>query len=506
MSAPTIQEIDQEAFAAETALPSEKYIERALPRTHTTWDLTALFVIILFFITNISTAAAGGPAGLTLWIIGGLFFFIPCSIATAQLGVMFPHEGSLYSWTHKTFGGFWSFFVGFSAWVPGSLLLLATSDLIVSIIQGLNSKWLADPWSQGLALLVIIILTGMIATVRQRMIQNMTNIVFAAILLGTTLVFLAGLVWLAQGHPSATTFRRPADWNPFSAANFPLFGTIVLGFLGVNLPMNVGGELAASNETARRRSITKHLYWGSLLVLVFYLASTFGVLIVEGQNASFVLFAPVSTVSMALGPIAGDVTAVCIMLTLVVATVIYNSIFARFILVGSIDGRIPARFGKLNRNRAPANAIYFQTGFSCLLVVLFFLVIPYVGVLSGPPAHLAASFYFVSVGASTLMWAFATCFLFVDVLGLMARRRKRLRPFRIFPGWLLASSSVIGLVVGLAAIVDTVLNTYDPIDIPSGTWWWLVTGLTAVLLVVGAIAAIIASGEASWQRLGEMQK
>jgi glutamate:GABA antiporter len=374
------------------------------------------------------------------------------------------------------------------------------------MIQGLNPKWLAAPWSQGLALLALIILTGIMATMRQRVIQNMTNIVFAAILLATTLVFIAGLVWLARGNHSATSFSHPADWNPFSSANFPLFGTIVLGFLGVNLPMNVGGELAASDERARRRSIKKHLYWGSLIVLVFYLASTFGVLIVEGQNASFVLFAPVSTVSMALGSIAGDVAAVCIMLTLVVATVIYNNIFSRFILVGSVDGRLPARFGRLNRNRIPANAIFLQTGFSSLLAILFFLVIPYVGVLSGPPAHLAASFYFVTVGAATLIWAFATSFLFINVLGLMARHRSRLRAFRIFPAWLLACSSVVGLVVGLAAIVDTVLNTYDPIDIPNGTWWWLVTGLTAVLLVVGVIAAIVASGEAYWQATSDMHK
>ncbi len=481
-------EVGREAFTSEVSLPSEDYIEKAFPRVHTTWDLTCLFVIILFFITNDGTAAAGGPAGLTLWVIGGLLFFIPCAIATAQLGVLFPHEGSLYSWTHKAFGGYWSFLVGFSAWVPSSLLILATSDLVVSNVQGLNPKWLADPRSQGAAMLVVIIFTSIIAVQRQRMLQNLVNIIFVAILLGTGLVFLSGLVWLIHGNPSATPFNQPAGWNPFSSANYPLFGTIVLGFLGVNLPLNVGGELAASNEGTKRRTIKRHLFWGSMIVLVCYLASTLGVLIVQGQNASFNLFAPVSTVSTALGPIAGDVTAVCIMTTLVIATVVYNYIFARFILVGT-----------------PANAIFLQTGFACLLVILIFLVIPYVGLLSGPPAHLAASFYFVSVGAATVLWAFATCFLFINVLRLMARGRARWRPLQIFPSWLLGSSSVIGLLVGLAAIIDTVLNTYDPLDIPNSEWWWLVTGLTLILLVVGAIIAMVASGEAGWQRMGEAE-
>lgn len=495
-------ETEAESFAAHTSLPSESYVERALPRIHTTRDLMVLFVVILFFITNVGTAAAGGAAGLTLWIIGGILFFIPCSIATAQLGVLFPHEGSLYSWTHKTFGGFMSFFVGFSAWVPSSLLILATSDLVVSVIQGLNPKWLADPRSQGLAMLLVIFITAIIATQRQRMIQNMVNLVFVALLLGTALVFLSGLVWLAHGNASATPFNQPVGWNPFTSANYPLFGTIVLGFLGVNLPLNVGGELAASNERAKQHAIKGHLFWGSIIVLVCYLASTFGVLIVQGQNASFNLFAPVSTVSMALGPLAGYITAICIMITLFIATVVYNYIFARFLLVGSIDGRLPSRFGKLSRkNRTPVNAIILQTTFASVLVILFFLVIPYTGVLSGPPAHLAASFYFVSVGAATLLWAFATCFLFVNLLRLMSQHRGRFRLLQIFPTWLLVSSSVIGLVVGLVAIIDTILNTYDPIDIPNANWSWFVTGLSVALLIVGAIVAMIGSGEASWQKM-----
>ncbi|MBA2678052.1 MAG: APC family permease [Ktedonobacteraceae bacterium] len=120
---------------AEKALASESYVQQVLPGILTPRDLTFLFVIILFFITNDSNAVAGGPAGLALWLIGGLLFFVPCGIATAQLGILFPHEGSLYSWTHHTFGGFMSFFVGFVAWVPGPLLILANAELVVNMIQ-----------------------------------------------------------------------------------------------------------------------------------------------------------------------------------------------------------------------------------------------------------------------------------------------------------------------------------------------------------------------------------
>jgi len=484
------------------ALDSESYVERALPGILTTRDLTFLFVVILYFITNDSNAVAGGPAGMALWVIGGLLFFIPCCIASAQLGVIFPYEGSLYSWTHRTFGGFMSFFVGFAAWVPGPLLILATAELVVNIIQGLNANWLTQPWQQGGALLVIILFSCLVALQRQRMIQNIVNMTFAFILLATALVFVAGLVWLLNKQPSATNFSQAADWNPFTAPNFPLFGVITLGYLGVNLPLNMGGELVAPHGGARRRAITGHLLWGTLIVMAFYLLSTFGVLIVQGLNASFILSAPVTTVKMALGPVAGGLTALCIMTVLIMATVVYNYIFSRFLLVGSIDRRIPARWGRLNRNRVPADAIILQTGIACTLAVLFFMVVPYIGILSGPPAHLAASFYFVLVGTATVLWAFATIFLFVNLLRLMLTQGEALRYHRIAPSWVLLLSSVVGLIVGLVAIVDTVLNSYDPPDIPNTSWWYLVAGLTAGVLVAGAIGGMVANSEANWQVMG----
>src|SRR6266566_3475705 len=70
-----------DALSANTALASESYVERALPGVLSTRDMTLLFIIILFFITNVGNAAAGGPAGIALWVIGAVLFFIPCGIA-----------------------------------------------------------------------------------------------------------------------------------------------------------------------------------------------------------------------------------------------------------------------------------------------------------------------------------------------------------------------------------------------------------------------------------------
>src|SRR5579859_4536995 len=135
-------EVPTKQFDRQNTLPSEEYVVKAMPPILRTFDLVAIYVLAILWISNTATAASAGAASYAYWIIGGLTFFIPCVIATTQLGVMFPHEGSIYNWTHKALGGYWSFLVGLCWWFPGPLVIVAAADTIVTYIQGLNPNWL----------------------------------------------------------------------------------------------------------------------------------------------------------------------------------------------------------------------------------------------------------------------------------------------------------------------------------------------------------------------------
>src|SRR5712692_2763612 len=190
-------EVPTQQSSRQSTLPSEEYVVKTMPPILGTLDMTTTFLIIIFFITNATTAVAGGAAAFTYWILGAVTFFIPCVIATAQLGVMFPHDGSLYNWTYKAFGNFWSFFAAFVAWFPCVLLLISTADLLVGFLQGLNSNWLVEPWQQGIVIIAVCILSGVIAIQRFRTVQNLVNVAAGFMLLGIFLLGLAGIVWLA---------------------------------------------------------------------------------------------------------------------------------------------------------------------------------------------------------------------------------------------------------------------------------------------------------------------
>jgi amino acid transporter len=490
----------EDELARQRTLVSEEYVVKTMPPILGTFDMLSTYLLIVFFITNAPTAAAGGPSAFTYLLLGGITFFIPSVIATAQLGVMFPNEGSLYNWTHKAFGGFWSFFSAFCAWFPGILVMISAGDALVSFLQGLHSQWLADPREQGVVIIAVILLGGIMATLRLRTLQNIVNIVAMLTLFGALLVGLAGVVWLLHGHASATNFSHPADWNlnwnP-SSGNINLFGLVTLAYLGAEGPLNMAGEIKG------RKVIQRHLTWGTILVFVGYLLATFSLLVVQGAaNASATPFSLVTTVNMALGSAVGDIVAICIMSFFVVTIAVYGVTYARLPMVAAIDRRLPVFMARLNKYRVPANAVWLQVVFAVVITLLIFFVIPSVIPL-GTPVDLSTEVYNVMLASSTLVWAFSTLFLFVNLAIFYFRDPVAFNRRRIFPLPVLFIAVPLGSVSCILAIIDTLFYSWIGTLINNAQWLLTIGGVTIACIIVAVIGSMYASSQATWEGMGE---
>lgn len=476
-------------------LYSEEYAARAMPHVLGSVDMTALYLVAIFFVVNAVTAAGGGAAAFTYLLLGAVTFFVPCAIATAQLGAMFPHEGSLYNWTHKALGGYWSFFIGFCAWFPGVLVIVAGADIVMGFIQGLNGNWLVEPWQQGLVIITIIVVTGFISMQRMQMVQYFVNAVVGLTLLGVVIVGLAGLAWLASGHKMVTDLS--INWTGWglNSRNIGLFGLITLAYLGTEVPLNMGGEMKGNTT----RVVKNHLLWGTVLALIGYFIATFSVLTVLGPNATQIGgFAVITTVDTALGKFAGGIAAICFMAFFFAVPIVYNNSFARLLLVGGIDRRLPMNVAKLSRNRIPTRAIFFQSTIAVIFTLLAFMVVPYVIHLGGKPSDLSTEVYNVSQATATLVWAISTAFFFIDMLIFYRRDRGTFRRHLLLPMPILWVCSIVGPLACLLAIIDTLFFSWIP-QVPNGQWGYIVGGITVVCLVIAAIGSMLASSEAAWQ-------
>src|ERR1051325_12055076 len=122
------------------AMISERLAPGMLPRVLGSFDMTIIFVAIVLFIVNASGIQQTHQAAFTYWILGFLLFLIPGALVTAQLGQMFPQEGSLYVWTQKALGPFWGFFAGFCAWWPRVLVMVATGNDVVALLKNIFDR------------------------------------------------------------------------------------------------------------------------------------------------------------------------------------------------------------------------------------------------------------------------------------------------------------------------------------------------------------------------------
>ena len=460
-------------------LRSERIAAGILPKVLNTFDMVAIFVAIVLFISNSAVMAGGaGPAAYIYWGLGFLTFLIPGAIVTGQLGLMFPGEGSIYVWTNKAFGAFLGFFAGFCAWWPGVLVMIATGDAVVSLIQQLNSNFLTEPWQQGVVIIAVIAFSFVLSILRFRVTQNFVNIVFVAYGGAILLIGLAGL--LSLGHPA------PVDYSPHAWAlnwgNATFYGTVILALLGIEVPLNMGVEIT------HPRSITRYLLWGSVVVIAAYLIGTFGVMVAVPLKDQGSPSAIAEAVTLGFGPagtVLGWLVNVIFIGFFLFNTAVYNYSFGRLLFVSGLDRRMPAVMSKVNANRVPWVAVLVQSIISAVFTVLAFIIAPYSLSTGFKPADLSTIVYVILQAAVTVIWCVSMVILFIDVIIIRYKFHETFTRARLAPDWVFYLCSLFGLVASGVGVYVIFTGPWTPL-LSKTVWIWWIGGIAVLSLLIGA--------------------
>jgi glutamate:GABA antiporter len=490
-------------------LISERVAGGILPKVLTTFDMVAIFVAIVLFITNSAVMQGAGPASFGWWVIGFLVFLIPCAIATGQLGVMFPGEGSIYLWTHKAFGSFWGFFAGFCAWWPGVLVMVATGTAAVSFINYAfpsTASWSVQ--TQGLVITAMIVASALVAVLRFRLTQSAVNVVFLLYGLAILAMFAAGIVYLARGHHAVVNPWNFAAYKPSAGlginfTNWTFFGLVVLALLGVEVPLNMGVEVR------QQRSVTRYLLWGSAVVIIAYLLANWAVMVTVPAKSSANPPAVAAAVGVALGSVPGKITAVVLALFFLFITVVYNYSFARLIFVSGPDQRLPAVMSHVNKARVPDVAVWVQTVIAGVFALVAYVLVPSV-VGSSAASNSETRIYDVLQAAVTVIWCISIVVLFIDVLIILRRYRTQFEERRLAHPAVFWICSIVGGIAAFIGIVSTLSGSWNSVLISNdagvlkigsiaidyGTWFWWVGGITLASLAIASVL-YVAGGRSS---------
>jgi glutamate:GABA antiporter len=460
----------------ERLMISERVAPGMLPRVLNSTDMTIIFLAIVLFVVQASVIQPAGPSAYVYWILGFLLFLIPGALVTAQLGQMFPQEGSLYVWTQKALGPFWGFFAGFCAWWPGVLVMVATSDLVVTIWQFIDHGSLSKTWEQMIVILAVLWFSAFMSLLRLRVTQSYANLVVFFYGGAIFVIGLAGVLWLVGGNDSANSFSGASNWLPDSS-NWTFFGLVILALLGIEVPLNFGVEIKDL------RAIKKYLLWGSAAVMAAYLWATFGnmvtVPLADNNSTTGILTAVENGFwgSHTFAVIVGLV----VMWFFVSNTVVYNYSFSRLLFVSGLERRMPSIFGKVDpETKVPVNAVILQTVIASIFAIVTF----------GPWAqngNFPAQVYLTFQAAVTVIWCLSMVLLFADIFLVRRAYPQRFTESRVASTPVLLAAGIIGIGASIVGAIVTFKDPWNPDIFTVGSWRvWL-----AIVAGVSTLAAIV---------------
>lgn len=455
-------------------MTTELVPEQILPKVMSTFGLTSAYVFIICWVTGSSVMAAGGWTAIPMWVLGIVSFLVPAGMAVVELGNLWPGQGGVYIWAHRTMGETWGFVGGYLSWVPVILNAASSPAVVLQFLLLAFHTELGLTTSIILQLVILWTVVGL-ALAKLAANQKIMNVVFVVYGVLTLTIFVCGLLFAVK-NGSATPF----DWHEATVPNFAvagfLYGTVLLYLLGVETPYNMGAEFLSV-----RKSGPKMILWGSTALVAIYLLTTLGTMMaLPGDQID-----PVTGVIGALGmsgfPGLMEVCAVVLAGIIIVALMTYQVAYSRLIFVSGLERHLPRIFTHLNpRTRNPVTAILIQGVLSSLILV---------GLYS--QSSMANVTIYLQGGLSTV-WLLSGFFFLIPVV--IARKKYADRyeneKFWRIPGGMVGVWIVV--VVGTIATIGGVYYSFVTpwIDVPQSTWMTWVGGISLGMFALGLIVFV----------------
>lgn len=448
-------------------------------------DLTVFFLLIVLYLPDINTAQFAGPAAFVYWPLALLTFLLPCMYVTQWLARRFPGQAAPYFWAVRILGNRVSFIAAFCAWWPGLLVAITTIQNMIFSIQYLAPTWFTTPIEQCLLILVGLMVATAIACLPLRWLKH---ILFGTVLLYLVLYVIIGLAgswWLWSGHSAAIALYSLSSWQP-NSGNFAIFGAIMLGFVGVDVPLFLGGEIRGGKVGAKR---TRHyVWWGGLITFLAYVMGTFGIMVIVPSEQAGAFGASMQAISMAFGSNAGNGVAILYAFIQLPVTVVFLLTYSRLLIVMAQDNRLPASLTKVNRHGLPILSIVVQAIIAASMTILLFVLTPALLNNEVKITNLPIDIYNVLSGSLVILWEFSIALLFCSAIGIFYHQKRRIRTLTKSKLFLLGMS-IMGMGACVIGIWSTLSSSWIPMLIPNDDWMVIVGGASLLSVVIGWVSS-----------------
>lgn len=300
-------------------------------------------------------------------------FLLPSAFVIQWLARRFPGQGAPYFWAIRILGAKWRFLAAFCAWWPGAIAIIATAEVGIYTIQSLAPTWFTTPVEHFLAMMAVLLVSTATACLPLRWLKHVL-LGFAALYYSFYMMpGIAGGWWLWSGHAAAVPLQMLSQWQP-SSSTFAVYGLLLLGTLGIDMPLLMGGEIRGGKAGAK--SARHYVWWGVGLLFLAYVAGTFGIMVIVPPEQAGAPAAGVQAIQMAFGSPAGSTAAIVFAFSQIGITIAYLLAFSRLLIVFAQDRQLATPLARVNRHGVPVLSIVVQAVVVVSLAIVSYVAIP----------------------------------------------------------------------------------------------------------------------------------
>lgn len=410
-------------------------------------DMLLFTVCAILIVDQLAASAAIGTSAIFWWLATLVLFFVPYGLITAELASNYPEQGGIYAWINRAYGrrwggrAAWLYWVNVALWMPSVYLLF--SGILAQLLRIELGLW---PQIAMATALTWITVWMNIATLQVgKWVPNVGAFLKAAIMVAIG----AGGAWYASQHGVANDFSLP-NLMPKWSDGLGFLPVIVYNFLGFELMSGASEEM--DNP---RRDILASILISGVLITLFYLLGTIGILVALPVDQINLVEGLIDTLRKLYGESAFAqgfvfVLGVAALYTLYANMVTWTMGANRSVAEASFRHDMPAVLGRMHRkNQTPVGA-----------AILCGLVSTGVIVLYGLLAASAEDLFWTLFKFSTIVFLLPYLLMFPAFVRLR-RRDRALTPSFLVPGGT-AVATLLATVCTLFIVQAIVLFVWVP--------------------------------------------
>ena len=448
------------------------------PRTMGIFSMTLFAVSAMITLDTVATSSALGVESITLFVILGLFFFVPYGLVTSELGSGWPEEGGIYVWVREAFGQrmgtltAWLYWVNVAYWAPAVFVVFAGT--LSTAFWGKMSQ----TWAEVIvvALIWVIVGIGVLPMSLSKWVNSASAVVKVVVLL-----MLGGMgVGYLFHHGSANSFSL-SHWAPSFGANWSFLPIIIYNFMGFELMSSAAGSVKNP-----RRNIPRMLIMAGVVIVVTQLIGNFGILATIPLKKLSIVTGMADAMKLSFQSVLGgaatpvyDIFIVLLLFTLI-GNMVTWSIGANHSMASTgLDRSAPGIFGHLNKRFATPDYSFVLMG----VVATVITVINYQFFGS------QQSVFWSIFALSSIVFLLPYLFMFPSLLALRRSQPGTPRAYTV-PGGVAGAWTSVALTMAGIAFAIVLFFYLVPSGTPKATYWWVTGGGTALSVVVGWLLAL----------------